>query len=62
MRKLIIPLLLQFWCLLGSSQVFFEESLTELVNEEVIYGSIPSFHGPGISFMDFDNDGWDDIT
>ena len=62
MKKLLIPLLLQFWCLLGSSQVFFEESLTELVNEEVIYGSIPSFHGPGISFMDFDNDGWDDIT
>src|SRR5210317_1700225 len=62
MRKIIPPLLLLFCCFPGYGQALFEESLTEFVNEEVIYGSIPIFHGPGISFMDFDNDGWDDIT
>ena len=44
------------------AQVSFEEGLATLANGNITYGNISSFHGPGISFADFDNDGRDDIT
>ena len=40
----------------------FEQAVPALTGTEVTYGSISAFHGPGISFMDYDNDGLDDIT
>lgn len=30
--------------------------------DEISYGDIGDLIGPGVSFADFDNDGWDDIT
>lgn len=43
------------------SQISFTESASSLgVNNN--YGSIPGGFGGGVSFCDFDNDGWDDIT
>ena len=43
-------------------QVQFEDRHAQLLPGNISYGTINSFHGPGISFADFDNDGWDDIT
>ncbi|RDY57751.1 FG-GAP-like repeat-containing protein [Flagellimonas nanhaiensis] len=47
---------------LGYSQTFYERSPDLLGAEEITYGDLGAFFGPGISFMDYDNDGWDDIT
>ncbi len=44
------------------SQVSFEDNLSSLADTPISYGSIATFHGPGISFADYDNDGWDDIS
>ncbi|MFY0604348.1 MAG: VCBS repeat-containing protein [Flavobacteriaceae bacterium] len=41
------------------SQLSFTESSTAL-GISVSYGD--SFHGGGVSFVDFDNDGWDDLS
>ena len=62
MRKLAISMLLVLWCGYCQGQVFFEEVQAQLVNQEVAYGSTATIHGPGISFVDYDNDGRDDIT
>jgi hypothetical protein len=62
MRKLAISMLFVLWCCYCQGQASFEEVQTQLVNQEVAYGSATTIHGPGISFMDYDNDGWDDIT
>jgi hypothetical protein len=42
------------------SQIFFEEKATQLGIENSSYGS--GILGGGVSFFDFDGDGWDDIT
>ena len=44
----------------GFSQVEFRNDESLLFDQETIYGS--SVLGPSISFFDYDNDGWDDIT
>ena len=50
-------------CLYSQAQVNFVESLASLGDETTTFGSsVSAIHGPGISFADFDNDGWDDIT
>ncbi|WP_208103851.1 FG-GAP-like repeat-containing protein [Flagellimonas ochracea] len=43
-------------------QAYFERSSVFSSDGEVGYGQIATFHGPGISFVDYDGDGWDDIT
>lgn len=43
-----------------NSQVFFENQASSIGLD--ISTGISSPHGSGISFCDFDNDGWDDIT
>jgi len=43
-------------------QTFFSDVQSNLVDQEVRYGDVVTFHGPGISFADYDNDGWDDIS
>ena len=55
-------MLIVLWSWHGQGQTFFEEIQTQIVSQEVVYGSTATFHGPGISFVDYDNDGWDDIT
>lgn len=53
-----------FFLILASSsltcQVFFEERASQLGLDDTSYGN--GVLGGGISFYDFDNDGWDDIT
>ena len=50
-------------CLCSHAQVNFVESLSSLADGTITYGNnLNAFHGPGISFADYDNDGWDDIT
>lgn len=44
----------------GFGQVEFRNDESLLFDQETIYGS--SVLGPSISFFDYDNDGWDDIT
>ncbi len=43
-------------------QAFFADVQSQKVDQEVRYGDVGTFHGPGISFADYDNDGWDDIS
>ena len=55
--------MLLIWGIYSHSQVYYEEGLASLADSTITYGTITnSFHGPGISFADYDNDGWDDIT
>ena len=45
------------------SQVSFQEVTATRIESEAVYGVVTSNGlGSGISFFDFDNDGWDDIT
>ena len=44
----------------GFSQIEFRNDEPSLFNQQTVYGT--SVLGPSISFFDFDNDGWDDIT
>ena len=54
---------LAFTSHLAIGQVSFEQSVPTLTGgDNITYGSIAGFHGPGISFADYDNDGWDDIS
>ncbi|MDC8004930.1 FG-GAP-like repeat-containing protein [Aureisphaera galaxeae] len=55
---IFIFLLLTFFPL--SAQIQFQENTTALGLNNVNYGD--GFLGGGISFFDFDDDGWDDIT
>tara|TARA_R110000850_G_scaffold277086_1_gene422431 strand:- start:170944 stop:172683 length:1740 start_codon:yes stop_codon:yes gene_type:complete len=43
-----------------SAQIFFEERASQLGLDDTSYGN--GILGGGVSFFDFDNDGWDDIT
>jgi hypothetical protein len=58
MRK-IYTLLFLFSIALGSAQLAFEDTAT-LKGVGVTYGA--STYGGGVSFCDFDGDGWDDLT
>ncbi len=52
-----------FFIRLGNGQVSFERNFLESIPTEITYGTIVKTGlGPGISFVDYDNDGWDDIT
>lgn len=44
----------------GFSQIEFRNDESSLFDQQTVYGT--SVLGPSISFFDFDNDGWDDIT
>ncbi len=44
----------------GFSQIEFRNDEPSLFDQQTVYGT--SVLGPSISFFDFDNDGWDDIT
>ena len=48
--------------ILASGQSTFERIPIFNGLEEISYGDIGDLIGPGVSFVDFDNDGWDDIT
>ena len=61
-RKVFSIILLVFSGLCVHAQVYYEENFTTLSDSSVTYGTINTFHGPGISFADYDGDGWDDIT
>lgn len=45
----------------NSQNIFIKKEATLITGEGAIYGSDTTY-GAGISFYDFDNDGWDDIT
>ncbi len=62
MSRLLVTLLLVIFGNQVYSQVLFEEGQANLPTEEVVYGTINTFHGPGLSFADYNNDGWDDIS
>ncbi len=62
MRNAVISIHLLLCTFSVSGQAFFSDVLTQRVDQEVRYGDVSTFHGPGISFADFDNDGWDDIS
>ncbi|MCT8339966.1 FG-GAP-like repeat-containing protein [Flavobacteriaceae bacterium TK19130] len=55
-----ILLLLLFLPVLSISQIAFQENAVALGCDNTTYGD--GGFGGGISFYDFDNDGWDDIT
>lgn len=57
MKSLVVLIL--FFPLLANAQLQFEDQATTL-NAGYEYGD--GFLGGGISFYDYDNDGWDDIT
>jgi len=44
----------------GFSQIEFRNDEPSLFDQQTVYGT--SILGPSISFFDFDNDGWDDVT
>ena len=61
--KIIFFLLSAIYGAQTSAQSFFELVDPVTTGGPVTYGTV-SFTGvgPGISFMDFDGDGWDDIS
>ncbi|WP_299766752.1 FG-GAP-like repeat-containing protein [uncultured Dokdonia sp.] len=58
MKRLLLFFILSAQYLFG--QVEFRNDESALFNQETVYGV--SVLGPSISFFDFDQDGWDDIT
>ncbi len=62
MKKAAISIFSIFYGISALGQAFFSDVLTEKADQVVRYGDVATFHGPGISFADFDNDGWDDIS
>ncbi|MBT8285548.1 MAG: T9SS type A sorting domain-containing protein [Flavobacteriaceae bacterium] len=62
MRNIGISLLLICWGYHIQGQTSFQEVQSQVVDQVVRYGDVATFHGPGISFADYDNDGWDDIS
>ncbi len=62
MKKISTLLLLLCWCYYGLGQTFFSDVQSIRVDQEVRYGDVVTFHGPGVSFADYDGDGWDDIS
>ncbi len=58
--KYLYSLFLVLFASTVSSQTFFEERGTDLGLDQTSYGN--GILGGGISFYDFDDDGWDDIT
>ncbi|WP_415374885.1 hypothetical protein [Patiriisocius sp. Uisw_017] len=58
-RKLVVyTIILMMGISISEAQVLFEESATSLG----LTFTNNVFEGNGISFCDFNNDGWDDIT
>ncbi|RKE95086.1 FG-GAP-like repeat-containing protein [Ichthyenterobacterium magnum] len=57
--KRVLFIILFFVALFANSQIFFEDKSSNL---GLIDGGGITDLGNGISFVDFDNDGWDDIT
>ena len=61
-KKLLFGILyFSFFTLAIKAQISFSEN-SSLLGITDNYGTIPGGFGGGISFCDFDNDGWDDIT
>ncbi len=58
-KKYLIKLLIIITYLNGYSQISFEE-MSEVLGIEMTYGN--GEYGGGVSFCDYNNDGWDDIT
>jgi len=51
------------YSVVGLAQISFQNQEEDLISGDAIYGIVTSNGlGSGISFFDFDNDGWDDIT
>ena len=62
MRNIGISFILACWCYYAQGQAYFQDVQSQLLDQEVIYGDVSTFFGPGVSFADYDNDGWDDIS
>lgn len=61
--KCLLNFLCLFVCIVSHSQVFFDEKAQELGLTNSSWGQDGNeTYGGGISFFDFDNDGWDDLT
>ncbi len=62
-RRVFILVLLCFYGTIGVSQILYENQEESLIAGDPMYGVVTTNGlGSGISFFDYDNDGWDDIT
>ena len=58
-HKIILIVMLLFFCLETSAQINFENNTNNL---GINYSPATPYLGSGVSFADFDNDGWDDLS
>ncbi len=61
-QKYVLLVLALIQSILSLGQSSFERTPVYNGPDEISYGNMGNLEGGGISFFDYDNDGWDDIT